>query len=147
MITQLEADTLIAMAKRVVSRHWTFPAAGGFAQMELESLDGREKFVLDVNRKGEIKLTKCTYQERYRRDIVLIRLDIDGPPHSNPDGTFVPCPHIHFYREGFDVKWAFPLPNGGFSDLTNLETTLLDFLKHCKVSDFGNLQMQGGFSI
>jgi hypothetical protein len=41
--------------------------------------------MLDVTR-AEIKLTKATYQNRARAAIILLRLDLDGPPHRNPDG-------------------------------------------------------------
>jgi hypothetical protein len=60
-------------------------------------------------------VSKCTYQERYAVIEILLRLDIDGPPHQNPDGVDVPCPHLHVYREGYGAKWAMPLP----ADFTN----------------------------
>ncbi|MFW9280162.1 DUF6978 family protein [Glaesserella parasuis] len=25
----------------------------------------------------------------------MVRLDIEGPPHRNPDGEEIICPHIH----------------------------------------------------
>lgn len=100
---------------------------------DLVSLDEKEKFLLDVNRKGRIKLTKCTYQKRYRRVIVLARLDIDGPPHTNPDGEKVLCPHLHIYKEGYGEKWAYPVPLDKFSDTKNLDILLRDFMKYCNV--------------
>jgi hypothetical protein len=63
---------------------------------------------------------------------ILLRLDIDGPPHVNPDGVEVPSPHLHVYREGYGDKWAEPAP-ADFSDTSNLPRTLEDFLKYCKV--------------
>jgi hypothetical protein len=65
--------------------------------------------MLDLAR-GQIKLTKATYQNRARQAIVLMRLDLDGPPHRNPDDQEIPCPHLHFYREGYGDKWAIPPP-------------------------------------
>jgi hypothetical protein len=95
---------------------------------------------------GRIRLTKCTYQERYQTIIILIRLDLDGPPHTNPEVVNVPlphltpyngqtidCPHLHLYVEGFMDKWAIPAPNDEFLDTTNLYTTLQDFLRYCNV--------------
>ena len=79
--------------------------------------------------------TKCTYQERYAVVEVLVRLDLDGPPHENPDGAVLPCPHLHLYKEGFADKWAYPLPAGAFADTTNLTKTFLDFLKYCNVQN------------
>ena len=97
-ITQGEADALIAMEKRRADdKDWIFPAPGDRFSIPLTSLDKRENFMLDVTR-AQIKLTKATYQNRAQQVIVLMRLDIDGPPHRNPDGEEIPCPHLHIYR-------------------------------------------------
>ena len=86
-ITQAEADSLIAMEKHFVDNNeWTFPAAGQRIALALTSVDRRENFMLDVTR-ARIKLTKATFQNRARQAIILMRLDVDGPPHRNPDGT------------------------------------------------------------
>ncbi len=109
-ISQAEADALIAMEKHFVYENdWTFPAAGERLALELNSTDKRESFALDITR-SQIKLTKATYQNRARQAIVLMRLDLDGPPHRNPDGQDIPCPHLHIYREGFADKWAEEAP-------------------------------------
>src|SRR5271166_3022046 len=101
----------MAMEKRFVDdKDWTFPAAGESIALELTSVDQRENFMLDVTR-ARIKLTKATYQNRGRQAIVLLRLDLDGPPHRNPDGEEIPCPHLHIYREGFGDKWAVLAPS------------------------------------
>src|SRR5438132_8233948 len=107
MLTQAEADALIAMVKRLVD-HTTilFPLAGEMRQLEVKSDDGRESFKIEVNRRGKVKLSKCTYQELYRVIEILVRLDIYGSTHVNPDGEEVPCPHLHLYRDGFADKWA-----------------------------------------
>src|SRR5205814_605626 len=103
-ISQVEADGLIEMEKRFVDeKDWTFPAAGERIALALTSLDKRENFMLDITR-ARIKLTKATYQNRLRQAIVLMRLDLGGPPHRNPDGSEIPCPHLHVYREGFGDK-------------------------------------------
>jgi hypothetical protein len=68
-----------------------------------------------------------------RQIIVLLRLDVNGAPHRNPDGVEVPCPHIHVYREDYGDKWAFPIPPGKFENLDDLNMTLDDFLTECNV--------------
>jgi hypothetical protein len=109
-IPQAEADALMAVKKRAADEEeWLFPAPGERIAIPLTSLDRRESFMLDVTR-AQIKLTKATYQNRARAAIILMRLDIDGPPHRNPDGTAIPCPHLHVYREGYGDKWAIPAP-------------------------------------
>ena len=140
MLTQSEADALMSMAKYLVKPgEIRFPLAGDSLQLELRSEDEREAFLIDVNRRGKIKFTKCTYQERYEVVEILVRVDIDGPPHENPDGLFVPCPHVHVYREGFGDKWAQPLPKS-FTKPTDLVVVLRDFLKYCNVATVPEVQ-------
>jgi hypothetical protein len=101
MLTQAQADHLLALLKVLVERGTiSFPEPGSGKQLDVKSQDGKEAFLIDVNRRGKIKVSKCTYQERYEVADVLLRLDIDGPPHENPDGGLVPCPHLHVYKEG-----------------------------------------------
>lgn len=112
-LTQDEADKLIEMEKRCVDeKEWTFPVPGDRIAIPLSSLDKRESFMLDVTR-AQIKLTKATYQNRARAAVILMRLDLNGPPHRNPDGEEVVCPHLHIYREGYGDKWAIPAPTAG----------------------------------
>lgn len=107
-ITQEEADALIAIEKqRVDDRTWLF-APGERLAIPLSSVDKRESFLLDINR-YQIKITKATYQNRARQTVVLMRLDIDGPPHTNPDGEEIPCPHLHLYRKGMGISGQFLL--------------------------------------
>ncbi len=116
-----------------------FPRAGDRLQMQLKSTDGREEFLVDVNRRGRIRLTKCSYQERYAVVEILLRLDVGGPPHENPDSSVVPCPHLHVYREGYADKWANALPPA-FTKPSDLVKTLQDFLRYCNVDVVPQIQ-------
>lgn len=99
-LTQAEADALIGMEKHhVENTKLDFPAPGDRLVIPLVSADKRENFLLNVTR-FQIKVTKATYQTRARQAVVLLRLDIAGPPHRIPDGQEIPCPHRHVYREG-----------------------------------------------
>jgi len=141
VLTQAEADALMAMLKRLAKRETLmFPSLGQSSQWEVKSDDGRESFLIDVQRKGMIKITKCTFQERYHVVEILARPDIDGPPHENPDGEEVPCPHLHIYREGFEDKWAFPIPEDRFTDTGELFKSLREFLVYCNVQDIPPIQ-------
>ena len=100
--------------------------------MPLISDDGRDEFVLDVAT-FSIKLSKVTLQNRVRTTAILARLDIDGPPHRNPDDVEISSPHIHLFREGFNDKWAFAVPPEHFSDLSDRVKALEDFLRFCNV--------------
>lgn len=134
-LLQSEADALIALAKiKVNDDYYDYPGTGGSLIVPLTSQDKREEFLLDIYR-GRIDLLKGTYQNRARQVIVLVRIDFGGAPHRNPDGTEVPCPHLHLYREGFGDKWAEPLPINKFPNIGDLWQTLEDFMTFCNVID------------
>jgi hypothetical protein len=132
-LTQSEADFLIQLEKERVSEDpWEFPILGGSISIPLASLDRKEHFQLDLSR-ASIKLSKMTFQNRARQSVPLVRLDIDGPPHRNPDGQEMPCPHLHVYREGYADKWALPVPSS-FSNLSEVRVTLSEFQAYCKIT-------------
>lgn len=140
-ITQTEADALIAMEKRWADdRQWSFPGPGGRLAIPLTSIDKRENFMLDVTR-AQLKLAKATYQNRARQAIVLMRLDLDGSPHRNPDGEEIPCPHLHIYREGFGDKWAEPAPPDIYPNPADLFSTFEAFMKHCNITAPPDIQL------
>jgi hypothetical protein len=133
-ITQGEADALIAMEKhRIDNKEWSFPGPGEAFAIPLTSGDKRENFLLDVTR-GRIKLTKATYQNRVRQALILMRLDLDGPPHRNPDDEEIPCPHLHIYREGYGDKWAQPAPHTIYPNPADLFSTFEAFMRHCNIT-------------
>jgi hypothetical protein len=134
-ITQAEADALIEMEKRrAVDDLLLFPIRGGRLCVALTSLDKRENFSLDITR-AQIRLTKATYQNRARQAIILLRLDLDGPPHRNPDGEEIRCPHLHLYREGYGDKWAIAAPADRYPDTSDLFATFQAFMVHCNITD------------
>lgn len=133
-LTQAEADALIAVEKHRESDNWYgYPAPGVHLEIPIKSADGREAFTLDILQ-GRIRLSKATYQNRGRTIVVLLRLDLDGPPHRNPDGEEVSCPHIHIYKQGFGDKWAYPIPAEKFTDLSDLFVALHDFMTYCNIT-------------
>ena len=137
-IAQSEADSLIAMEKqRADNTRWLF-LAGERLAIPLTSMDRRENFILDMTR-YQIKITKATYQNRARQAVILMRLDIDGPPHRNPEdknlgslsawsGQLIQCPHLHTYVEGYADKWAIPAPIDRYPDCGNLFATFEAFM-------------------
>jgi len=134
-ITQAEADALIALEKvKGDEAQYLYPGAGGYTSVPLVSVDRTEEFLLDV-RRGRIDLSKVIYQNRARQVVILARLDLGGPPHRNPDGVDLPCPHLHLYREGYGDRWAFALSPEKFPNPSDLWRTLEDFLHYCNISD------------
>ena len=129
------------------------PGSGDGLTSALESLDGRTSFLIDANRRGKIKLAKCTYLQRYRIVNVLARLDIDGPPDTNPtaatpplpmlalyNGQTLPCPHYHFFFEGYEDRWAVPASVVGLNKTTDLVIALRGFMTHCGVQEAPMIQ-------
>lgn len=134
-IPQAEANALIAMEKQFVENvELLFPEPGSRIALALASLDRRENFSLDITR-SQIRLTKANFQNRARHAIILMRLDLDGPPHRNPDDQEIPCPHLHVYREGFGDKWAAPAPPQLYPNTSDLISTFEAFMRHCNIKN------------
>lgn len=134
-LTQAEADALLAMEKVKASDEETeYPALGGSMILPLQSIDGREQFLLDISR-SRIDLLRGKYQTRAQHTIILARLDFGGPPHRNPDDAVIPCPHLHLYKEGWGDKWAVPVPADRFTNLSDLWQTLQEFMSFCNITD------------
>jgi hypothetical protein len=133
MLSQTEADHFMQMVK-----HFVRPPAsisiplGADDTYELASVDDRESFLLDIWR-GTLRLTKLKFQNRVRTAIVLVRLDVDGAPHTNPDGQRLLGTHLHLFREGYDDRWAYPVDPNAFTLLSDPGTTFQDFCAFCKV--------------
>ena len=133
-LTQAEADALIAMEKhRVNEGRNDFPMGGRSLALSLKSLDKREQFLLDVSR-GRIDLRKVKIQNRGRHVVVLVRIDLGGAPHRNPDGEEISVPHLHIYREGFGDKWAVPIPIDRFTATNDVWRTLEEFTRFCNIT-------------
>ena len=129
-LSQQEADALIAMPKIPASQQtYDYPNAGNLS-IPLVSEDHRENFHLDIWRSGMV-LAKGRYQSRARNVVILLRLDFGGSPHRNPDGTELPCPHLHVYREGFADKWAVAVPGDKFGKIDDAWQSLMDFMDFC----------------
>lgn len=133
-LTQAEADALIAMEKhRANDERSDFPMGGQSVVLPLQSADRREQFLLDLSR-GRIDLLKVKMQNRGRQAVVLVRLDLGGAPHRNPDGEEISVPHLHVYREGYGDKWAMPVPADRFSELADVWVTLEEFMRFCYIT-------------
>jgi hypothetical protein len=118
---------------RVTNERHDFPMRGESLTVPLQSPDKREHFLLDLSR-GRIDLQKVKMQNRGRQVVVLVRLDLGGAPHRNPDDSDVPAPHLHVYREGYGDKWAVAVPAQHFSDPSDLWLTFEEFLRFCNVT-------------
>lgn len=99
---------------------------------EMTGEDRREHFLLDIWR-GTLRLSKVKHQTRGRKVVVLVRLDIDGAPHTNPDGTKLGGSHLHVYREGYEDKWAGEIDPADFANTSDMQTAFEDFCRYCNI--------------
>jgi len=130
MLTQKESVVLINLKKWLTESQTISLTPGSNFAYDLDSSDPSEKFILDLWR-GTIRL-KARYQTRARKSIILVRLDLNGAPHTNPNGQIIDCPHMHIYKEGFDDKWAYSLPKS-FSDPSDISVAFRDFCNYCNI--------------
>lgn len=140
---QSKIAELLALEKYYQSpNHWNhlLIPPGRKTNISLHSKNGREKFIINYSRYS-INLSKRNHHLQARKNIGLLRLDLDGPEHMNPDQTKVgPC-HLHYYKPGYGLKWARELqPEDSFLNLGNLAQTLADFLRYCNVQNIPNIQ-------
>jgi hypothetical protein len=107
---------------------------------ELIGADPRERFLLDLWR-GTIKLSKYRFQTRGRQVIVLVRLCVNGAPHTNPDGSRIAGTHFHRYREGYEDRWASSVVPAEFKNTTDMGQTFRDFCDYCNVDNRPQFQV------
>lgn len=81
----MEFETLeyIQEEKELVQEEIDFPRYGEKSTENAVGINSKEKYLFDINR-GRVHLKKVTLQNRIQKTIILLRLDIGGPPHSNP---------------------------------------------------------------
>ncbi|WNY24835.1 DUF6978 family protein [Methanolapillus millepedarum] len=128
-LTDEEANHLIKMDKMYVgNKVYPFPER---LSIPLCSTDRKVEFILDIAA-GNVKLSKSKFQNRVYKNIVLMRIDLDGNPHRNPNGEIIPCPHLHCYKEGCVDRWATPLPKI-FTGPSDPFKTLQEFMNHCHI--------------
>lgn len=135
ILTQEEADKLLKYPKKAISANdYNFPTTKtSKLKIPLKSTDELYSFYLDINR-NKFNLYKITYQNRYIKETILARLDLNGAPHQNPDHSEVSGNHLHLYKEGYSDKFAIELPEEFNNiDTKDIEKILVAFLKYCNI--------------
>lgn len=110
-MTNAEFSILMNLPK-VFDVYTILPGVGLRGRYNLHSLLSEDKFILDVSRSGRIEI-KYTIQDRYTKTgYPLVRIDINGPTHTNPDGVKKSRNHIHIFKEENEMgnlPWAYEL--------------------------------------
>lgn len=142
MLTQEEAGEYIAERKRFAEQTEIPIPPGVKSVYDLIGTDGNNVYLLDVHR-GVLKLSRVMLQNRVRVAMVLMRVDLNGRPHTNPDQQVLNGSHIHLYREGYEDKWAKPLDPSVFQDENDISQVFRDFCSFCNI-DNNNINIQVG---
>ncbi len=143
-MTQAEAQGLIQVLKKILQHGKLYlPCSGSKAQFELCSVfSDKDRFTVFVNRVSTIRKDKYTLLLRYGKDKGLLRIDIGGPDHTNPDGTIVPCPHIHIQKKDSGARdaWATEIP-AVFGNVEDRIETFKIFLQYCNVNNIASIEI------
>lgn len=140
-LTDDQFNILMKMEK-IFQKQFDLPGPNESIKLDVISKDKTEKFHLDLDRRGKLELHKCKLQNRYQKE-PIIRLEIDAPPHRNPDGTITSRNHIHIYREGYGLSWAYDistLDKNLFKNLLNFIDIFTNFCKYCNIKLIKNIQ-------
>ncbi len=144
LMTQAEAQGLIQVLKRLLQEGTIFlPQMGSSSQFDLCSVfSEKDRFTIIFNRKTQIKMNKYTLLLRYGKDKGLLRIDVGGSDHTNPDGATVPCPHIHIQQKdtGAWDAWAAEIP-AVFGNVEDRVETFLAFLQYCNVQNIASVDI------
>ncbi len=139
-LTDFEASHLRGMEKHRKSEDmYKYPDLCGGISIPLVSANKKEEFSLAISR-GHIDISRNSFVNVARKAIPLVRLDLAGGMHHNPDGTEIPLPHIHIYKEGFALKWAYPLPKD-FANCNSVPEYLDKFMDFCNITKKPKIDM------
>lgn len=150
-----EINELIDCLKRIThdSNSFYLPEKGSYDQLDLKS--NKSFFIVDVNRKGR-KKPQFTLQlrDKEHKDCALLRLDMIGPPHKNPEGDFpfageiIECPHLHIAHPDYGSSIAYPL-NNDYAKIYLTDAQIMDlvlilkmFLERCNVGNIDDIHYE-----
>lgn len=142
-LTNKDFARLMSIKKKFNENPITLPHVNQCSQLNVFSIDNKDSFVIDIDRRGKIEIKSKT-QARYSSNQNLIRVEINAPPHTNPDGTITSRNHIHIYKEGFNLAWAYDLEGFDetlFNNLKNFNKVFADFCSYCNIELTNNFQM------
>lgn len=145
-MTDNDFNTLASMKKQFVyQKNVQVPHDKQFETYKIKSYATKDKFFLYYDRRGTYEL-KQKGQIQYKKDFSMIRMEVNAPPHINPDGSAVSRNHIHIYKEGYELRWAYELSDilkFSSNDTTPLNL-FISFCEYCKI-DISNISKQEVF--
>lgn len=139
-------DYLIELDKYFENENIQPVTRGEKKSFELTSSNGRCFFFLDMNRVSTIE-AKTTLQTRYATtNDWLIRLDLNCPPHTNPDGTITNRNHIHIIKEidGKTINIGYNIDEFHLlliENTKNISKVFEEFCRFCNIKITSNIQL------
>jgi len=119
------------------------PHEQSFKKYDIKSVNTKDTFLMRYDRRGRYELKHKSLLTQ-GNDFKLVRLEVNAPPHQNPDGYITSRNHIHVYKEGYELSWAYELNeifSLNFDKATTLELFTL-FCEYCRI-DLSNIVLQG----
>ena len=146
-MTDYDFKILMSMLKHIEDDKIELPLVGEMGKpITVYSDTTSDIFVIDSDRRSTISLSKKKLQERHMNTQErLIRLEIDARPHTNPDGKVLSRNHIHIFKEGYGLSFAYDLESFDaklFKNLSNFEQIFYDFCEYCNIKT-DNAEIQG----
>lgn len=95
------------------------------------------KYIITIKR-GNIEIDRFSisiiFQDTHH---TLVRLDVKGGTHNNPDGTTAPNTHIHIYNNSYDKKdrFAYEINLQEFPNIYEIYNAYMAFLDYTNVKE------------
>ncbi|MBE9429471.1 DUF6978 family protein [Staphylococcus warneri] len=106
-------------------------------RQEITSFKLGIKYFLTIKR-GNIEKNRFSisiiFEDTYD---TLVRIDVNGGIHDNPDGTVAPKSHIHIYNSSFDKKdkFAYEIDLKEFPNIYNVFNAYISFLAYNNIKE------------
>ena len=147
-MTKEEYSYLMHLKKAFKDKNVIIPEKGNSCIFDINSETSNDLFFLDISRKGKIELSKVKLQSRWEANkMPLVRVEIDAPEHTNPDGTTTSRNHIHIFKDGDEpgyLPWAFDLEtfsDFSYNDGDSFMSLFYEFCRFCNIkTDKSNIQ-------
>lgn len=138
LITNDEFERLLKLNKHFEVLNIKLPIAGERSKpFKVLSDSTRDIFLLDIDRKSSITLTRKKLQNRHSNtNTMMIRVEIDCRPHMYGDGRLSSRNHIHIFDEKLGNK-VYDLDKGYdkfFKNTSDFSLIFSDFCKMCNIN-------------
>ncbi|MEB6242400.1 hypothetical protein MXL82_04960 [Staphylococcus gallinarum] len=94
-------------------------------------------YILHIYR-GNYESDRFTVGIRFKNlNHQLVRIDVNGGEHTNPDDTVAPTTHIHIYNNKFEKKdrYAYAIDINEFPIISNLYDVYMSFLEYNNIKE------------